>query len=193
MIVSVADTQDPNGRPLRFDWTLLQGDTDRVQIEPLDDAGLRARVRIGWHDSFTLGASSAPLTLARQTSRVDIGVFANNGVHDSAPAMISVLFPTHQRRVYEEVAGQMQLISIDYDAESRSDPADPRLFWTAPWRDVYSYDASGEMTGFIRETPTGQIAFDADGARTPGDPVRYRINRRTDALPQVTMTFANDP
>jgi hypothetical protein len=36
MTVSAAATRDPNGRPLRFDWVLLQGDPDRVRIEPLD-------------------------------------------------------------------------------------------------------------------------------------------------------------
>ena len=35
MTVSAAETRDPNGRPLAFHWRLLQGDPDRVAIEPL--------------------------------------------------------------------------------------------------------------------------------------------------------------
>ena len=35
MTVSAAETRDPNGRPLDFHWRLLQGDPERVTIEPL--------------------------------------------------------------------------------------------------------------------------------------------------------------
>ena len=34
MTVSAAETRDPNGRPLEFHWRLLQGDPEKVTIEP---------------------------------------------------------------------------------------------------------------------------------------------------------------
>ena len=58
---------------------LLQGDPSKVTIEPLDD-GRRARVTLDWHDPFRISEENDQIT-----ARVDIGVFANNGVHDSAP------------------------------------------------------------------------------------------------------------
>ena len=191
MILSAAATTDPNGRDLTFDWVLLQGDPALVSIEPLGDNGDRARLRIAWQDAFNAPASEAPLSRARIKSRVDIGVFANNGATDSAPALVSVLFPTHQRRTYAPRAGRKRLLSIDYDADSRADPADPRLFWSAPWRDVYSYDEGGNRTGFLRKTATGDTAFSADGTVLSGGTVTYTVEQRKNAIPLVSYSVDN--
>ena len=39
IVLSAARTRDPNGRPLRFDWTLLRGRPERVRISPLSVDG----------------------------------------------------------------------------------------------------------------------------------------------------------
>ena len=41
-----------------------------------------------------------------RSSRVDIGVFANNGVHDSAPAILSWYFPPEEARSYAPGPGR---------------------------------------------------------------------------------------
>ena len=96
MTVSATQTRDPNGRPLEFHWRLLQGDPEKVAIEPSAD-GTSATITLDWHDPFVISEDN-PVT----TSRVDIGVFASNGVHDSAPAIVSWYFPpTEARRIRE--------------------------------------------------------------------------------------------
>ena len=51
ILVTAAETVDPNGRALAFDWRLLQGDPAKVAIEPLGD-GATARITLDWHDPF---------------------------------------------------------------------------------------------------------------------------------------------
>jgi hypothetical protein len=147
MIVSAEATADPNGRPLTFAWRLLQGDPARVRIEPMDPEGRRARITLLWHDAFTVGDASA----ARGTSRVDIGAFASNGAADSAPAFVSVSFPTHEKRLYGPGEdGTPRLLSVDYDALGRSASYDPELHWSAGWRDEAVYHAQGELAAWRR-------------------------------------------
>jgi hypothetical protein len=170
--VSAEDTADPNGRPLTFRWSLLQGQPDRVRITPLDPDGKRALLSVRWHDSFDVPGAEGP----RATSRVDIGVFASNGVEQSAPAIVSVSFPTHQARRYGPAAdGAMELLSIDYDAAGREVPFDPILHWSAPWTDEPIRDPAGDITGWTRTGRDGSIRTVADDAAGP--PV-YRIDRR---------------
>ena len=96
MVVSVERTRDPNMRPLTFRWALLRGDPARTLIQPLDPQGRRARIAIEWQ-----APRAAPGRADVLSPRIDIGVFANNGAHDSAPAFISVLLPWHERRTYD--------------------------------------------------------------------------------------------
>ncbi|MCB1312565.1 MAG: hypothetical protein KDK29_12110, partial [Sedimentitalea sp.] len=57
----------------------------------------------------------APGSPDTRSARIDIGVFANNGVHDSAPAFLSVLLPAHEIRQYEPAGagGAPALLEID--------------------------------------------------------------------------------
>lgn len=176
MVLSAAATQDPNGRDLSFDWVLLRGDPERVRIEPLDDAGLTARVVVNWHEPYVLQPPRANADPPRTTSRVDIGVFAWNGKTDSAPAILSISFPTHQARTYDSGPdGRLRLSAIDYDAIARNASYDPELHWSAAWTDRYRYASDGTLLGWLRDED-GQITeFDADGMRSDGSPVSYRI------------------
>ena len=164
MTLSAEDSRDANGRPLSFSWALLQGDPARVRIEPLDD-GRRARVTLDWHDPYRISEEND-----QTTSRVDIGVFANNGVHDSAPAILSWTFPAHETRTYEPGPdGAPRIVSIDYaDPEKRRVYADPLLYPRAAWRDAYAYAYApdGAPRGWTRTTADGrETAYAPDGAR----------------------------
>ena len=113
MVVSAEASRDPNGRKLAFHWQLLQGDPAHVTIEPLGD-GSRALITLDWHEPFRISEDNPVMS-----SRVDIGVFADNGVHDSAPAMLSWYFPPNKSRTYAPGPdGAMRIASIDY-----ADPA----------------------------------------------------------------------
>lgn len=191
MVVSAAGARDPNGRPLRFEWRLLRGDPDRVRIEPLDAAGTAARITIGWQVPRPV-----PGRPDIGSARVDIGVFADNGVHLSAPAFVSVLLPAHEARVYETGPDGAERISrIDY-APPEGVYADPALFPRIDWRDDYAYGPDGTLLGWTRTRADRTEAFTPDGARVltrdaAGDPAvveppRYALARGPDDLPRVT-------
>lgn len=177
--VSAADTEDPNGRSLVFRWVLLRGDPARVRITPAEPNGVEAQITLDWHDVFL----ADPRT-GMTASRVDIAVFADNGVTVSAPAVVSVLFPVHQDRRYgPDGSGAERLIEIGYAAPADGDRyADPALWPMAPWRDRLSYDGSGRLDRIVRDrpeaptevfvaTPTGLAAANATGAA--GAPARH--------------------
>ncbi len=153
MFVSAADTRDPNGRKLTYSWVLLHGDPDKVRISRLDSSGARARILVDWHDPWQSNANQS-----RRSSRVDIGVFANNGVHLSAPAIISIHFPHHQKRQYTRLptTGEMALTSVDYAGGKKRRYFDPVIYWSADWRDEFTYDSDGAIETWTRIAADGQ-------------------------------------
>ena len=159
MQVSAAETVDPNGRELGFEWRLLQGDPERVRIEPAAD-GRSARITLDWQEPFRISDDN-PLTSAR----VDIGVFASNGVHDSAPAILSWYFPPEEARSYAAGPdGAMRIAAIDYAARPAA-YADPMLIPRPDWRDDYHYAPDGKLLGWTRVRGDRQDDYDAAGER----------------------------
>lgn len=177
LTVTAEDTKVPNDRDVTFAWRILQGDPARIRIEPQGPDGRIARITIAWHDPWSLSTPQKNGSVERRVSRVDIGVFANNGVHDSAPSVISIDFPEHQIRQYADAAGTKRLISIDYDARMRKAYFDPILYWSAPWTDVARYDEAGALLGWDRLAADGETRFVPVGEdRLP--PELYQINIR---------------
>ena len=168
-----------------FDWRLLQGDPERVAIEPLDEEGRRARLRIAWHDPWEVpraldrDAARAEETPVRQLSRIDIAVFARRpGAAPSAPAFVTVAFPAHQiRRYAPRPDGRVQLVSVDYDAAGRGAYVDPLLHWSAPWTDRPVYDAAGTLISWDRTRSSGETV-----TSLPSEP-GYSIDRTTPRMP----------
>ena len=164
MTVSAAATRDPNGRPLEFHWRLLQGDPEKVRITPSAD-GTGATITLAWHDPFVISEDN-PLT----TARVDIGVFASNGVHDSAPAILSWYFPPSEQRRYEPGPdGRMRIAAIDHANPGRA-YADPILVPRADWRDDFAWAPDGSLAGWTRVRADRVDAYDAAGRRLLADP-----------------------
>jgi hypothetical protein len=179
MVVSAEETADPNGRPLTFTWRLLQGDPEKVLIDPLDPEGRRARITIAWHDAFTISSGSAG-SPPRETSRIDIGVFALNGAAESAPAFVSVSFPTHQKRLYGPATdGIRRLNSVDYNALDRAVYYDPYLYWSAFWRDEAIHDEDGKIVAWRRTTSDDEETV-VQGAP---DGLAYRIEQTQPRTP----------
>ena len=171
LTVSAEATEDPGGRPLTFTWAVLRGDPERTRIEVLDEAGTRARITVEWQDARPV--PGLPDIVSR---RVDIGVFASNGVHDSAPAFVSVLLPRHESRVYEAgPGGAMRPVSIDR-AAGPDDYADPSLFAATPWRDDFLYAADGASLGWTRTRDGFTTDYAPDGARV--------LTRDAEGLPE---------
>jgi len=94
MTVSARRSYDVNGHPLEFRWVLLQGDARRVKIEPSGD-GTAAKVTVAWHPEIRSSAGLA-------SHRVDIGVFATNGLTWSAPAFITFYMLPNEIRQYRD-------------------------------------------------------------------------------------------
>ena len=160
MTVSAAATKDPNGRPLAFTWAVLRGDPTRTRVEVLNPEGTEARITVEWQDPRPV-----PGLPEIVSNRVDIGVFASNGVFDSAPAFVSILLPRHETRTYEPGPdGAMRTASIDY-APAEGAYADPALFPRADWRDDYIYGADGALAGWTRNRGDLTEDYAADGAR----------------------------
>lgn len=183
MLLSVEDTKDPNGRPLKFTWRLLQGDPARVTITPVGLVGERAEITIRWHDAYDVPLGPALDAATRETSRVDIGVFADNGQMPSAPSILSIAFPTHQARVYsglEDPSRAPVLEQIDYDAVGRAAAFDPVLYWSAGWTDHARYDTAGRLTGWRRVFADPTRAEETVALSTPT--THYRMDRQDGAM-----------
>jgi hypothetical protein len=128
-----------------------------VQIRPLNAAGTRAELKVGWHEKGVLPGSDIA------GSRVDIGVFAHNGVHYSAPAFVTWYFPANEKRTYDEAR---RIVSIDYLPPAKKESyVDPAVVTPADWRDTYHVDASGKLTGWTRTRGQASEEFTADGKR----------------------------
>lgn len=136
----------------RFHWILLQGDRDRVTIRPRDGAGGVADIDIAWHDRFPVAPGRPMLT-----PRVDVAVIADAGGAMSAPAVFSVLFPTHQARTYAPGPdGSPVLTELSYARPASSgEYADPLVWPSAPWRDVLVRDGDGRLVGIDRTHDDG--------------------------------------
>ena len=200
MVISTAGTRDPNGRALTFDWVVLRGNPERVKITPLDPDGRRARIDLTWQDSSP--APGAPDTMS---ARIDIGVFANNGAHDSAPAFISVLLPRHEKRIYElGPDGRVRIVSLDR-TRTEGVYADPLLFPETLWRDQYLYNTAGKLTGWDRFGQAGQkigeydaagrriLARDRLGAVIKTAPVRYLVEQSGKKPAQLREELIGEP
>ncbi|GMV83884.1 MAG: hypothetical protein AMXMBFR7_50680 [Planctomycetota bacterium] len=112
MVVSAADSFDAASKPLTFKWVVLRGDPERIAIKPLDDAGTKAELLVSWHERRP---SDGPGSI--ESSRVDIGVFAHNGVHYSPPSFICFTSFDHEARTY---APDGRILEIGYGAGEAS-------------------------------------------------------------------------
>ncbi|WP_299356628.1 hypothetical protein [uncultured Shimia sp.] len=164
MVVTAADTKDPNGRDLSFEWVVLRGDHDRIQITPLSEDGRYAQIDMDWQ-----APQPAPGSPDIMSSRIDIGVFANNGIHDSAPAFISVLLPQHETRDYAfDADGPPKVKRIDRQAQ-KGVYVDPRVFPDTRWKDVYHYDDEGLISGWTRYRRGDEGEYNSEGRRSLQD------------------------
>lgn len=105
MVIDFSKSTDLMQRPLKMSVELLQGDPRRVRIDH-SISGMTARLRVRWQPPTITGTG-------RRSHRVDIGVFASNGVSLSAPAILSFYMLPNEQRFYREDG---RLAEIDYRA-----------------------------------------------------------------------------
>lgn len=177
-----AAATDPNGRPVRFHWRLLRGAPEHVRIKPYSVDQDTVEVTIDWQDRHP-----PPERADLLSHRIDIAAFADNGVHISAPAIFSLVLPSHQTRVYENGPKGLRIKQVNY-RKGPSKYADPRLWPTRAWIDTYRYDAAGVGLGWTRiRKGAKKTEFQPDGVRADGVKVRYPVGRQ-DGKPALAVT-----
>ena len=156
MTVSAIKSVDLNRRKLTWNWVVLQGDPEKIEIQPLNTQGSAATITIKHHQRRPIQPGSKI-----QSSRVDIGVFANNGTYYSPPAIISFYCPENERRDYDD---RGRIRSIQYtDFAHGGDYADPMIATAKDWRDEYLNTETGTPNGWVRHRGDQQQTFTADG------------------------------
>lgn len=156
MVVSAEGSKDLHGKPLKFHWVVLRGDTKRIRINLLNDAGSIAELLVPYHQRQPIAEGSK-----LESSRVDMGVFVHNGDYFSAPAFISFYYLANEKRVYDD---QHRIQVVDYaDPEYKSEYVDPLLDHQKDWRDEYRYSDDGKLLGWIRIRGDQHQQFNSEG------------------------------
>jgi YD repeat-containing protein len=156
LIVTAATSYDANSRPLKFHWAVLQGRPERIEIKPLKEYGSLVEIKLQWHERFSISDGSK-----METNRIDIGAFAHNGAHYSAPAFVTFYCLDDETRKYN-AAGQPE--SVEYKSLAKGgNYADPAVHTLRDWRDEYQYDDAGKLTGWTRIRGEEREFFTAHG------------------------------
>lgn len=141
MIVSTSGSTDLMGRPVKVDCRLLRGDPDLVKIETTG-SGAAFKIRVKWHMPMTTDTGI-------RTHRVEIGIFASNGVATSAPAFITCYMLPNEVRSYD---ARGRLAEIFYEApnpEMGLPYSSTDLRWLEVFRSVVS--TGGGIPGGLME------------------------------------------
>lgn len=120
--LSARKSTDILQRNITYRWALLQGDPNRVKIEPSAD-GTQAQITVQWHPAWEIRPGM-------QTHRVDIGLFAHNGFTWSAPAILSYYMLPNEQRFYDD-AGRIQEVAYQSTNPDLGIPAGNDLRWLA--------------------------------------------------------------
>lgn len=128
LVISARKSADLMGRPVKLQWHLLQGDPRFVSLESSPEVP-EARVRVRWQP---------PIQSVRGllSHRIDIGVFASNGISTSAPAFITFYLLPNERHFYD---AQGRVSEIYYQAHNPDLglPTSPRdLRWLQAMRAI---------------------------------------------------------
>ncbi len=117
LVLSGKKSADLMGRPVELRWQLLQGDARFVRVET-SDRGMTARLHMRWQPPMK-GAGGI------RSHRVDIGLFASNGISTSTPALVSFYMLPNERHFYDE-AGRVSEICYQTFNPDLGLPADNR-------------------------------------------------------------------
>lgn len=182
----------PGATNLTWRWAILQGDPEKITIRPdASSGGQVAEITVAYHEPGFPSASDPAI----RSSRVDIGAFAHNGTHPSAPAIISIYFLANERRVYSD---DQRILNVDYGQDD-SAYVDPTLSYRRRWKDVYHYDDHSRMSGWTRSRGVLQEEFtahgllvetrDAQGRAKTAHAVRYlpRSSAGANTLPDIAQ------
>ena len=145
----------PGGK-LKYHWFVIQGDPDRIRILQRTDDGRVADIEVDYQGPVI----GTPFGV--QSSRIDIALVADDGLYFSPAAFFTCFFLNNEVRRYTE---DRRIISVDYGVAAEN-YVDPQISLRKDWRDLYSYDAEGNLTGWTRlRKDRDPVAYSADGER----------------------------
>jgi YD repeat-containing protein len=150
-------------KPLTYHWKVLRGDASKIEIKPQGN-GSRAEIVMTWQGRAPVLPDSKI-----ESNRIDIGLFAHNGTHYSAPALFCVNTLDNEAREYDE---EGRIKSVTYTgASEKGNYADPAFDTPKSWKDEYRYDDAGKLLGWTRTRGEKKEEFTADGKLViePGD------------------------
>ncbi|HEX5102577.1 MAG TPA: hypothetical protein VFV87_02120 [Pirellulaceae bacterium] len=161
IVVTAATSYDANNRPLKFHWAVLQGRPERIDIQPLKEDGSLVEITLQWHERFPIAPPSETERSKMESNRIDIGAFAHNGSHYSAPGFVTFYCLDDETRKYN-AAGQPEVIEYKSLAKG-GNYADPAVHTLRDFTDEYHYDETGELTGWTRIRGAEREFFTAHG------------------------------
>lgn len=189
---------------------LLQGDPEKVAIGRNPDDPNDWMLNIAYHPPFTTRVAGGKRIT---TTRVDIGFFAETENSISIPSILSISFLGNELRKYDD---KEHLLSIDYRRNTTL-YTDPLLSYPRNWKDEFSHDKDGRITGWTRIRPRKKerftaygdlaIEFDDKGRATKARRIKYTkryigdLGRESGRLPslaqvddniEVNYTYASD-
>jgi hypothetical protein len=179
--LSAAKSKDINDRKLTYKWVVLRGDADAITIKPTNKTGSHVQVTVPWFEAFPVAAGGKKLT-----NRLDIGLFAYNGKHYSAPAFFTLHRLANEERVYKK--GRLE--SVDYQGKAYVDPV---LSVKKDWKDTFRYKPDGTLGGWTRARQAGTQSFTANGELLKGGKpvkVRYMPERGKDGVMSIRQVEA---
>ncbi|MFW6169198.1 MAG: TPR end-of-group domain-containing protein [Planctomycetota bacterium] len=196
MVVSAEASKDLAGQPLTYHWVLLRGDSERVRINKLNDAGSKVELLVSYHPRRPIAPGAE-----MESNRVDIGCFVHNGQYYSAPGFICFHYLNNEKRVYDD---EKRILVVDYtDPEYKKNYVDPLLDNRKNWRDEYHYDEQGNRLGWTRIRGDQEQEFTADGRLilernaagepTQTTPVRYVVEQSSRGnAPRLKQVVVDD-
>ena len=153
MTVSAAETRDPNGRRSTSTGACSRATRRRSRSPPPRTAPARRSPSTG------TTPSPSPRTTRSTTSRVDIGVFASNGVHDSRPGDRQLVLPPEREAPHRDRPRRRPAHRRDRPRATPTAPTPTRSSSPAP---------TGATTS--PTPPTARLARLDAGARRPAAP-----------------------
>jgi hypothetical protein len=143
IVVATNGAGDILGRVNKLNCVLLRGDPKLVKIESTGTNG-EIRIRVKWHMPMITETGI-------RSHRVDIGVFANNGVSISAPAFITFYMLPNEVRSYDSKGRVSEIFYEAPNPDMGLPPATTDLRWLEVFRCVVT-KGSRIASGLMEQT-----------------------------------------